>query len=124
QLISMTVVGVLTGAGLWLLGLPLAFILGALAALLAFIPNIGPVLAAVPAVLLALADGPTTVLWVIGIYVGVQAVESYLITPVVQQESVSLPPALTISFQLLMGVLYGILGLALATPLAALGLAL
>ncbi|MET4700935.1 putative PurR-regulated permease PerM [Constrictibacter sp. MBR-5] len=124
QLISMTVVGVLTGLGLWLLGIPLAFILGALAALLAFIPNIGPILAAVPAVLLAFADGPTTVLWVVGIYVAVQTVESYLITPVVQQESVSLPPVLTISVQLLLGSLYGILGLALATPLAALGLAL
>lgn len=124
QIISMSVVGLLTAAGLWVLGIPLAFILGALAALLAFIPNIGPVIAAVPAVLLALVDGPSTVAWVIAVYVGVQTVESYLITPLIQQESVSLPPALTISVQLLLGALYGMLGLALATPLAALALAL
>src|SRR3546814_6516221 len=79
-MVSMTVVGVLTGTGLWALGIPLAFILGALAALLAFIPNIGPVIAAVPAVLLAFLDGPTTVLWVVTVYVAVQTVESYLIT--------------------------------------------
>src|SRR3546814_8031203 len=96
-MVSMTVVGVLTGTGLWALGIPLAFILGALAALLAFIPNIGPVIAAVPAVLLAFLDGPTTVLWVVTVYVAVQTVERSLITPMVQQGRVSLPPVLTIS---------------------------
>lgn len=124
QLMSMTFVGVLTGLGLWIIGIPLAFVLGALAALLAFIPNIGPVVAAVPAVLLAFLDGPTTVMWVVAVYVVVQTVESYVVTPMIQQETVSLPPALTISMQLLLGYLFGILGLALATPLAALGLAL
>lgn len=124
QFVSMAVVGVLTGLGLWALGVPLAPLLAVLAALLTFIPNIGPVLAALPAVLLGLSGGPATALWVIGLYVAVQTVESYLITPQVQQESVSLPPALTISAQLLFGVLFGILGLALATPLAAVALRL
>lgn len=122
QLMAMTVVGVLTWLGLWLLGIPLAFILGLIAALLAFIPNIGPVLAAAPAILLALPDGGTTVLLVILVYLSVQTLESYFITPLIQQERVSLPPALIISMQLLLGVLFGLLGLALATPLAALGL--
>ncbi|MFN4087674.1 MAG: AI-2E family transporter [Alphaproteobacteria bacterium] len=124
QLLSMSFVGLLTGLGLWIIGIPLAFVLGALAALLAFIPNIGPVVAAVPAVLLAFLDGPTTVMWVVLVYVAVQTVESYVVTPMIQQETVSLPPVLTISTQLLLGYLFGILGLALATPLAALGLAL
>lgn len=124
QFVSMAVVGVLTGLGLLALGVPLAPLLAVLAALLTFIPNIGPVLAALPAVLLGLSDGPSTALWVIGLYIAVQTVESYLITPQVQQESVSLPPALTIAVQLLFGVLFGILGLALATPLAAVGLRL
>lgn len=124
QFVSMAVVGVLTGLGLWALGVPLAPLLAVLAALLTFIPNIGPVLAALPAVLLGLSSGPGTALWVIGLYIAVQTVESYLITPQVQQESVSLPPALTISAQLLFGVLFGILGLALATPLAAVALRL
>lgn len=124
QLMAMAVVGVLTGLGLWLIGIPLAFLLGLIAALLAFIPNIGPVIAAVPAILLAFPEGTTTVLLVVGVYVFVQTLESYVITPLIQQEQVSLPPAFIIAVQLLLGVLFGLLGLALATPLAALGLTL
>lgn len=125
QLMAMAVVGLLTWLGLWLIGVPLAPILGLIAALLAFIPNIGPIIAAVPAVLLGFSDdGPTTALLVVGVYLGVQTLESYAITPLIQQEKVSLPPVLIISMQLLMGVLFGILGLALATPMAALGMTL
>jgi len=128
QLISMSVVGVLTWAGLWLLGIPLALVLGLIAALLAFIPNIGPVLAAVPALLLAVSQGWSTVFWVGTVYVGVQTLESYVITPLVQLEKVSLPPLLVIGFQMLFGVLFGvlfgILGLMLATPTAALTMSL
>lgn len=124
QLMAMTVVGVLTWLGLWAIGVPLAPILGLIAALFAFIPNIGPVIAAVPALLLAIPEGATTALLVVGVYLAVQAFESYLITPLILQERVSLPPALVISVQLLLGVLFGILGLALATPLTALGILL
>lgn len=124
QLMAMSVVGLLTSFGLWLLGIPLAFILGLIGALLAFIPNIGPVLAAVPAILLALPEGGTTVLLVILVYLSVQTLESYFITPLIQQERVSLSPVLIISMQLLLGVLFGLLGLALATPLAAVGMTL
>jgi len=119
QFMAMTVVGVLTGLGLWAAGVPLAFALGLIAGLLAFIPNIGPVLAIAPALLLALPDGRDAMLIVLAIYVGVQALESYVVTPLLQQEKVSLPPALVIAAQLLFGVLFGILGLALATPIAA-----
>lgn len=119
QLMAMAVVGVLTALGLWMIGVPLAFLLGLIAALLAFIPNIGPVIAAVPAVLLAVPDGMTTTLLVVAVYLVVQTIESYVITPLIQQEKVSLPPALIISAQLLCGVLFGLIGLALATPIAA-----
>ena len=119
QLLAMAVVGVLTGAGLWIAGIPLAFALGLIAGLLAFIPNIGPVIALAPALLLALPEGQTSVLTVLGIYLGVQALESYVVTPLIQQEKVALPPALVIAVQLLFGVLFGILGLALATPITA-----
>ncbi len=119
QLFAMTVVGVLTGLGLWLAGVPLAFALGLIAGLLAFIPNIGPIIAIAPALLLALPEGRTTLLIVLAVYLGVQALESYVVTPLIQQEKVSLPPALVIAAQLLFGVLFGILGLALATPIAA-----
>jgi predicted PurR-regulated permease PerM len=124
QFLSMSVVGVLTFAGLWLIGLPLAAALALISALLTFIPNIGPLIAAVPALLLAFASGGNMVLLVIAVYVVVQAIETYLVTPLIQQEKVSLPPALVIGAQLVMGVMFGILGLALATPLAALTLTL
>ena len=119
QLMAMSFVGVVTALGLWFAGVPLAFALGLIAGLLAFIPNIGPVLAIAPALLLAMSEGQTTILIVLAIYLGVQALESYIVTPLLQQEKVALPPALVISVQLLFGVLFGILGLALATPIAA-----
>lgn len=119
QLMAMTVVGVLTSFGLWIAGVPLAFALGLIAGLLAFIPNIGPIIAIAPALLLAFPEGQSTLVAVLAIYVGVQTLESYVVTPLIQQEKVSLPPAFVIAAQLLFGVLFGILGLALATPIAA-----
>lgn len=119
KVLAMALIGVLTTVGLWLLGSPLALTLGVLAALLSFVPNIGPVLSAVPAVLLALMEGPTRALYVVLLYMGVQAVESYLITPLVQRRAVSLPPGLTLTAQVLAGVLLGVMGLVMATPLAA-----
>lgn len=124
QLLAMATVGLLTWLGLWIVGVPLAPMLGLIAGLLAFIPTLGPILAMIPGVLLALGSGTETVLWVLGVYVAVQALESYVITPIVQREMVSLPPALTITVQLLLGVMFGLMGLALATPLAAAGLTL
>lgn len=124
QLLAMAVVGVLTGTGLWIVGVPLAPMLGLIAGLLAFVPTLGPILSMIPGVLMSLAAGPELVLWALAVYLAVQAIESYLITPIVQREMVSLPPALTITMQLLFGVLFGLFGLALATPLAAAGMTL
>lgn len=123
-LLSMLTIFALTWLGLTLLGVPLALILAIIAGLLAFIPNIGPVLSVVPAVLLALLDGPQLALYVALLYIGVQTVESYLLTPFIQRRTVSLPPALTISAQFLLGMLAGGFGLFVATPLAAVGLTL
>ncbi len=128
QFASMTVVGVLTWAGLALLGVPLALTLGLLAGLLNFIPNFGPLIAAVPAVLLALAphgDGAAVLdvrlaLWVVLLSVGVQTLEGSLITPMIQRRAVDLAPALIVAFQVLLGLLVGPLGLVLATPFLAL----
>lgn len=124
QLISMAIVGVLTGLGLWFIGIPLALVLGLIAGLLAFIPNLGPVLAATPGLLLAVPDGMNTVLMVLAVYLVVQALESYIVTPLVQKEKVSLPPLLVICSQLAFGSLFGITGLALATPVTALAMQL
>lgn len=121
---SMGVVGIMTSLGLWLLGVPLALTLGLLAALLTFIPSIGPVLSAVPAVLLALLQSPVLALYVILLYFSIQLVESYLLTPLVQQRAIALPPALIITALVLLGVLLGLMGLILATPLTAAALVL
>lgn len=119
KLLSMTVVGIATWIGLALLDIPLALLLALLAALLTFIPNFGPVLSAIPAILLALLQGPTKALWVAGLYIGIQTVESYLFTPLLQRKMVALPPALTIVAQLVMGTVAGGLGVIVATPLTA-----
>lgn len=124
QSIAMAVVGVLTGLGLWLIGIPLALVLGLIAGMLAFIPNVGPVIAATPGVLLAAPEGTNTVLLVLGVYVGVQMLESYIVTPMVQRAKVSLPPVLVICTQLALGTLFGLIGMALASPVAALSLQL
>jgi predicted PurR-regulated permease PerM len=114
---SMAVVGIMTMIGLWILGIPLPFTLGVIAAVLSFIPNIGPIISVIPALLLALLDSPSKVLYVILLYIGIQTVESYIITPLIQKRAVSLPPALLISVQIMIGVLLGAFGLILATPL-------
>ena len=121
---SMAVVGVLTGIGLALLGVPFAVPLALIAALLTFIPNIGPILSVVPAALLALLQAPSLAVYVLLLYAAVQFAETYLITPVIQRRMVSLPPGVTLVAQLLAGVVAGGLGLVLATPLAVVALVL
>jgi len=116
---AMTVVGLLTGIGLALLGVPLAFVLAVIAAVMAFIPNIGPLLSAVPAILIALSQSPRTALYVALLYIAVQLVESNFIQPVFQMRAIAMPPALTISAQLLLGSLVGIFGLLVASPVCA-----
>lgn len=119
KLASMAVVGVLTWAGLTGLGIPLALVLAVLAALLAFIPNIGPILALLPALLVAVAQSPGTAVAVFLVYVAIQALESYLITPFIQRRAVSMPPALALASQAIMAVLAGGVGVLLASPLMA-----
>lgn len=116
---SMLFIGVLTWIGLSILGVPLALTLGLLAGLLSFIPNFGPILSAFPAILLAFIESPMLSLYTAGLYILVQLIESNIVTPLIEKETVELPPALTIMFQLALAVLVGGLGLVLATPLLA-----
>lgn len=116
---SMVFIGLLTWIGLSIIGVPLALTLGLIAGLLSFIPNFGPIISALPALLLAFINSPITAVYVLGLYVGVQLIESNLVTPLIERETVELPPALTIVFQLVFGVMLGGLGLVLATPLLA-----
>jgi predicted PurR-regulated permease PerM len=83
------------------------------------VPNIGPILSVVPALLLAFVDSPARALYVIILYLSIQTVESYILTPLIQRRAVSLPPALTISAQVGMGLLFGVGGVIFATPLIA-----
>jgi predicted PurR-regulated permease PerM len=122
KLISMAIIGVLTTLGLWLMDVPLALILGTIAAIFTFVPNIGPVLSAIPAVLLGLIESPSQALYIGLLYIGIQTIESYVITPLIQRKTISLPPGLTLATQVLMGVLFGAMGVALATPLTAVAL--
>ncbi|WP_417387914.1 AI-2E family transporter [Gimesia sp.] len=116
---------VITGLGAWLvlslIGVPMAGTLGVISGLLTFIPNIGSLIAFCLAILIALPKGPTTAALVVPAFIGLQLVESYLITPLIQEQQVSLPPALLISFQAIMGVLFGFLGAMVASPLLAAG---
>lgn len=116
---SMFFIGLLTWIGLSILGVPLALTLGLIAGLFSFIPNFGPIMAAVPAILLAFIQSPMTAVYVTGLYVGIQIIEGNLVTPIIERETVELPPALTIMFQLALSVLIGGLGLILASPLLA-----
>lgn len=118
RLVSMSVVGVLTGVGLAVAGVPLALALGLIAGILAFVPFVGPILALLPAVLVGFGQSTETALVVVLIYLGVQGVESYLITPWVEKEAVYLPPAFLIAAQVIMGTLFGLVGVFLATPIA------
>jgi predicted PurR-regulated permease PerM len=119
QGITMIIIGVLTAAGLWAIGIPLWFVIGLLAALFNFIPNFGPLISMVPAVLLALAISPTKAIWVVMLYIVAQNLEGNVITPLIQRRAVLLPPALTIVSQVLLGVTVGALGVLVAAPLMA-----
>jgi predicted PurR-regulated permease PerM len=100
----MSIVGILVGVGLWILGVPLALALGVWSGLIAFIPNIGPILSTGATAIVALeAGGPWLLLYSVLPHIGVQIVESYLITPLIQKMAIAMPPALTLSAQAVMG---------------------
>jgi predicted PurR-regulated permease PerM len=118
RLASMVVVGVLTTIGLFIAGVPLALSLGTIAGLLSFVPFVGPIVSAVPGLLVALGQSPKMMLYALLVYAVVQFLEGNFITPLIQQRTVSLPPAGLITAQLVMGTLFGALGVFVATPLA------
>jgi predicted PurR-regulated permease PerM len=117
QLVAMVIVGLMTGIGLWLIGVPSPLALGLMAGLLEFIPFAGPILAAIPALLLAAIQGTDTLLWTCLLYLVVQQIEGSLVQPLVQKRSVDLPPALTIFSLIALSSVFGPLGLILAAPL-------
>jgi predicted PurR-regulated permease PerM len=110
-------VGVLTGVGLAIARVPLALTLGLIAGALSFIPYLGPLLSVIPGVMVALGSDPSKVPWVVVVYVVVQFLESNFITPLIEQETTSVPAALLIVVQVLLTLLVGGMGIVLAAPL-------
>ncbi|MEJ7681813.1 MAG: AI-2E family transporter [Segetibacter sp.] len=117
KIFAMFVVFVLTAVGLVIIGMPMWLVLALIAGILNFIPNFGPLIAMIPAVLVALMQGPSTAAIVAGLYIAVQVSESNFITPMVQKKLINIPPALIIIAQLLISPVTGGWGLVLATPL-------
>lgn len=116
-LADMVVVGGLTTLGAWIVGLPSPAALGLLAGFATFVPIVGPIASAVPGLLLAVQFGGETVAWTLLMYVVVQQVEGSVIYPFIQRRAVDLPPYLTLFGVMIFGVLFGGLGIVLATPL-------
>ncbi|GLR84913.1 AI-2E family transporter [Bradyrhizobium iriomotense] len=119
QIIVMLAVGVVTWIGLAIIGIPGSFILGIQAGLLAFIPTVGAIIAGVIVVLASIASGWVAALSALILFLGVHAMESYVLTPILQRQALDIPPATLFAFQILLGVVFGIWGLALALPLVA-----
>lgn len=121
QFIAMVVIGLVTTTALLALGVKAAIPLGILAGILEFVPNLGPVMSAVPAALIAFADSPQKALFVLIAYWAIQFLENNLLIPHLMKEELDLPPALTLLWQALMAILFGVLGLFVAVPILAAG---
>ncbi|MFT8675205.1 MAG: AI-2E family transporter [Acetobacter sp.] len=124
QALDMLVVGTLSGIGLWFIGVPLALALGVLAGLCNFVPYIGAIMGAVPALLLALSLGTRETIMVAALYGVIQFLEGNVLAPFIQRHAVQMPPALTVLSQTLFGAILGFPGLILASPLTAVLLAI
>jgi predicted PurR-regulated permease PerM len=119
RLLGMAVEGVATWIMLQIYGVPMAFLLGLITALLAALPNIGAPISGAIMVLVGFSGGTDMGIFTIIVYAIVQTVDGYIIVPIIARKTVDLPPALVLAAQLILGVLFGILGLALADPMVA-----
>lgn len=118
QIAIMFAVGVMTGVGLALLGVPLSLSLGLIAGLLEFVPVVGPIVSAIPGVLLAFSRGPETAFYVLLLYIAVQQIESNVLTPLIQRWAVALPPVIALLSIVACGLVFGVMGVIFATPMA------
>ena len=122
QLVSMLLLGVSVGLGLLVLGIELWLALGVLTALLTFIPFLGPLIATVPIVAVGFAEGTQTGLIVLAGYIIIQNIEGNILVPLIQHKAVNLAPALLIAVQVLLSLVFGVVGLILAAPLTIVGM--
>ncbi|WP_203311401.1 MULTISPECIES: AI-2E family transporter [Sphingomonas] len=119
RLVGMAFEGVFTGIALAIGGVPMAMLLGIIAGILAFIPNIGAIITGVLMVAVGFSAGTHTGIWALVTYLVVQTIDGYVVVPMVARRTVDLPPALTLGTQIMASALFGILGLALADPMTA-----
>lgn len=119
QMITMAAVFMVTWIGLTIIGIDSSFILGIQAGLLAFIPTVGALIGGLIIVLASLASGWVAAFSAFVLFLGVHALESYILTPIIQRQALDIPPATLFAFQILLGVVFGLWGLALALPLMA-----
>lgn len=119
KITSMILVGLGTGAGLYLLGVPLAPALGIITGLFSFVPNFGPLAALLPTLAVTIINAPDRVLWVVVLFYGIQLVESQFVGPLLVSHEINLPPVLVLISQIVFAVFFGFLGLLLSVPLIA-----
>jgi len=119
RLIAMVAIGLVTGIGLALLNVKGAAALGVLAGLLELVPFFGPFVSAVPAIGIALVDSPQKALAVVVLYIIVQQLEGNVITPLILEKKLDIPPVLTVLAVAAMGIVFGVLGMLVAEPLLA-----
>ena len=119
QIITMFVVFLVTWIGLAIIGIQSSFILGIQAGLLTFIPTVGALIGGLIVVLASLASGWVAAASAFVLFLGIHALESYILTPLLQRQALEIPPATLFAFQILLGVVFGIWGIALALPLIA-----
>ena len=119
RLIAMVLIGLITAAGLTALGVKGAGALAVVAGLMEFVPFFGPVVSAIPAIGVALVDSPEKALWVIGLYIVIQQLEGNVITPLLLEKRLDVPPALTVLTVAALGIVFGVLGMLIAEPLLA-----
>ncbi|MBR0712384.1 AI-2E family transporter [Bradyrhizobium liaoningense] len=121
QLIRIILMTLCVWIALYWIGLPGPFVLGLQAGLSNFIPYLGPIVAAIPIALVAMPLGASLLIWAVVIYTIIQSIEGYVIGPLIQRQAVEIPPAWTLVAILLLGALFGVMGIALAMPLVAVG---
>lgn len=121
QLIRIILMTLCVWPALYLIGLPGPFLLGLQAGLSNFIPYLGPIVAAIPIALVAMPLGASLLIWAVVVYTIIQSIEGYVIGPLIQRRAVETPPAWTLVAIVLLGALFGVMGIALAMPLVAVG---
>lgn len=124
QIVLMLLIGVSTGVALWVIGMPLAGVLGTITGLFSFVPNFGPLVALVPILAVAIINTPEKIGLIIVVYYVLQFIQSQLVTPLLMGQEVNLPPAVILLSQIVAGIFFGFLGLLLSVPLAAIVLVL